>query len=90
MTQLNSENSSTVTALLKATSPQEWMLHKTRLEYLALNFDPFDVHEISSECMQIISYYQLEPFLNDPYKFTSLLLLWLDQVDQNLSHDQHP
>jgi hypothetical protein len=90
MTQLNSENSSTATALLKATSPQEWMLHKTRLEYLALNFDPFDVHEISSESMQIISYYQLEPFLNDPYKFTSLLLLWLDQVDQNLSHDQHP
>jgi hypothetical protein len=90
MIQLNSEHNSIVNSLLKASSLQEWLLHKTRLEYLALNFDPFEVHEISSEARQIISYYQLGPILNDPYKFTSLLLLWLDQVDQNLSHDQHP
>ncbi len=56
-------------------------LHQKRLNHLALNFDPF-AGAMDHESAQIVAYYGLEEALQDPFRFTNLVLGMLDQLEE--------
>ncbi len=57
--------------------------HQTTLQFLAQDFDPF-TGGISSEASQILSAYQLESMIADPFQFTNTLLQMLDLLEERI------
>jgi hypothetical protein len=62
-------------------SPRSLELHQKRLNYLALHFDPFQA-QANQECQQIITFYELDTLLDNPFAFTNTILQMLDLLEE--------
>ena len=54
-----------------------------KLQFLGLNFDPFQ-SEIESECVQILDQLKLTEQMKNPYLATNILLRLLDLTEEKL------
>lgn len=55
-----------------------------KLQFLGLNFDPFQ-EEVPSECRQVMENLGLTPHLQNPYQATNILLRLLDKTEEQLN-----
>lgn len=65
--------------------PLEVELVMKKLQFLGLNFDPFQ-NQAQSECSQIISQLGLTEQLTNPYLATNILLRLLDLTEERLNN----
>src|SRR5687768_13303795 len=73
------------TNLLKMKDVLEVELLMKKLQYLGLNFDPFqDVTE--NECGQIMDQLGLADHMKNPYLATNILLRLLDKTEERLNN----
>lgn len=56
-----------------------------KLQFLGLNFDPFQ-DEIGNECGQIMDQLGLREHLTNPYLATNILLRLLDKTEERLNN----
>lgn len=63
--------------------------HHTKLNYLCINFDPYDSMEMSSEIENIITEFKLNEFLSNPFEFTNVVLQILDKLDNEIKARKH-
>ncbi len=56
-----------------------------KLQFLGLNFDPFQ-NEIGSECGQIMDNLGLTNHMRNPYLATNILLRLLDKTEERLNN----
>jgi hypothetical protein len=56
-----------------------------KLQFLGLNFDPFQ-NEIGSECGQIMDQLGLTNHMRNPYLATNILLRLLDKTEERLNN----
>lgn len=56
-----------------------------KLQFLGLNFDPFQ-EEIGDECKQIMDQLGITEQIQNPYLFTNLLLRLLDRTEEKLNN----
>jgi hypothetical protein len=55
-----------------------------KLQYLGLNFDPFQT-EMAEECRQIMDQLGLSEHMKNPYLATNVLLRLLDKTEERLN-----
>lgn len=60
------------------------LLYK-KLQYLGLNFDPFETN-VEHECDQIMKQLELTDHMNNPYTATNILLRLLDKTEERLKN----
>lgn len=73
------------TNLLKMKDVLEVELLIKKLQYLGLNFDPFQ-GEIENECGQIMEQLGLTDHMTNPYLATNILLRLLDKTEERLQN----
>lgn len=56
-----------------------------KLQFLGLNFDPFQT-EIGNECVQIMDQLQMREHMMNPYQATNILLRLLDKTEERLNN----
>ena len=56
-----------------------------KLQFLGINFDPFQ-NEIGSECVQIMDNLGLSDHMKNPYLATNILLRLLDKTEERLNN----
>ncbi len=56
-----------------------------KLQFLGINFDPFQ-NEIGSECVQIMDNLGLTDHMRNPYLATNILLRLLDKTEERLNN----
>lgn len=56
-----------------------------KLQFLGLNFDPFQ-NEIGTECETIMSQLKLADHMKNPYLATNILLRLLDKTEERLNN----
>ena len=56
-----------------------------KLQFLGINFDPFQ-NEIGSECEQIMDQLRLSEHMKNPYLATNILLRLLDKTEERLNN----
>jgi hypothetical protein len=56
-----------------------------KLQFLGINFDPFQ-NEIKSECNQIMDQLGLTDHMRNPYLATNILLRLLDKTEERLNN----
>lgn len=64
-------------------------LEQTKLNYLCINYDPYDALEKPTEVENIIKEYKLEPFTSNPFEFTNVVLQILDRLEQEIKLKQN-
>jgi hypothetical protein len=69
--------------LLSMTEVSEVELLFKKLQFLGLNFDPFQT-EIKNECVQILEQLKLTEEIKNPYLATNILLRLLDLTEEKL------
>ena len=69
--------------LLSMTDISEVELLLKKLQFLGLNFDPFQ-NDIKSECVQILDQLKLSEYIKNPYLATNILLRLLDLTEEKL------
>ncbi len=60
------------------------LLYK-KLQYLGLNFNPFE-GQVEQECGQIMDQLELTDHMNNPYTATNILLRLLDKTEERLKN----
>ncbi len=71
---------------LRATTDiSELNLIMKKLQFLGLNFDPFD-QNVTTECREIIEQLKLTDHLSNPYEATNILLRLLDKTEEQLNN----
>jgi len=55
-----------------------------KLQFLGMNFDPFD-NNVSSECQQVMENLGLTEHLKNPYLATNILLRLLDKTEERIN-----
>jgi hypothetical protein len=73
------------TNLLKMKDILEVELLMKKLQFLGLNFDPFQ-NESGNECGQIMDQLGLSEHMKNPYLATNILLRLLDKTEERLSN----
>ncbi|WPU64244.1 hypothetical protein [Peredibacter starrii] len=73
------------TNLLKMQDAVEVELLMKKLQYLGINFDPFQ-SEIESVCSQIMDQLGLTTHMKNPYLATNILLRLLDKTEERLNN----
>ena len=73
------------TDLLKMQDAVEVELLMKKLQYLGINFDPFQ-SEIESVCGQIMDQMGLTNHMKNPYLATNILLRLLDKTEERLNN----
>ena len=71
--------------LLKMKDVLEVELLMKKLQFLGLNFDPFQ-NEVASECVQIMDQLGLTIHMQNPYLATNILLRLLDKTEERLNN----
>jgi hypothetical protein len=56
-----------------------------KLQFLGINFDPFQ-NEIGQECVQIMDQLGLTDHMKNPYLATNILLRLLDKTEERLNN----
>lgn len=59
-----------------------------KLNYLCLDFDPFELHR-SNEAENILAEYELEQFCSNPFEFTNVVLQMLDKTENLIKSREH-
>lgn len=60
-----------------------------KLNFLALELDPYDSMERPIEVENILTEYKLHDFLNNPFTFTNIVLQLLDTVETEIKTRSH-
>ncbi len=60
-----------------------------KLNYLSLEFDPFNDEDLSVEEKNIIEEYELSPYLGSPFAFTNVVLQMLDALEGEIRSRSH-
>jgi hypothetical protein len=55
-----------------------------KLQFLGLNFDPFD-SEVSAECQDVMTSIGIAEHLRNPYLATNILLRLLDKTEERIN-----
>lgn len=71
--------------LLTLNDSVEVELLMKKLQFLGLNFDPFQI-EIGNECGQIMDQLGLTAHMKNPYLATNILLRLLDKTEERLNN----
>ncbi len=71
--------------LLKMMDILEVELLMKKLQFLGLNFDPFQ-NEVENECVQIMEQLGLTHHMQNPYLATNILLRLLDKTEERLNN----
>lgn len=71
--------------LLAMSDAQEVDLLMKKLQFLGINFDPFEQNH-SSECGQIMDQLGLTNHMANPYLATNILLRLLDKTEERLNN----
>jgi len=71
--------------LLHLNDALEVELLMKKLQFLGINFDPFQ-NEIGSECSQIMDQLGLTNHMKNPYLATNILLRLLDKTEERLNN----
>lgn len=71
--------------LLNLKDLNEVELLMKKLQFLGLNFDPFQ-NEVGSECTQIMDSLGLTNHMKNPYLATNILLRLLDKTEERLNN----
>jgi hypothetical protein len=73
------------TNLLKIQNLNEVELIYKKLQFLGLNFDPFQ-SEVGTECEEIMNQLHLAEHMRNPYLATNILLRLLDKTEERLNN----
>ena len=71
--------------LLEIKSVVEIELIMKKLQFLGLNFDPFQ-NEVGSECEQIMNQLKIAEHMKNPYLATNILLRLLDKTEERINN----
>jgi hypothetical protein len=71
--------------LLEMKDVLEVELLMKKLQFLGINFDPFQ-DEIGNECTQIMDQLSLTQHMKNPYLATNILLRLLDKTEERLNN----
>lgn len=71
--------------LLEIKSVVEVELIMKKLQFLGLNFDPFQ-NEVGSECEQIMNQLKITEHMKNPYLATNILLRLLDKTEERINN----
>ena len=71
--------------LLEIKSVVEIELIMKKLQFLGLNFDPFQ-NEVGSECEQIMNQLKITEHMKNPYLATNILLRLLDKTEERINN----
>lgn len=71
--------------LLEISDLKEVEILMKKLQFLGLNFDPFQA-EIGNECGQIMDQLGLREHMMNPYQATNILLRLLDKTEERLNN----
>lgn len=55
-----------------------------KLNYLCINYDPYENLELSNELENIINEFELNDFLGNPFEFTNIVLQILDKLENEI------
>lgn len=68
---------------------KELSLVQKKLNFLSLEFDPFNDEELSVEEQNIIEEYELSSYVGSPFAFTNIVLQMLDALETEIKSRQH-
>tara|TARA_B100000674_G_C37695346_1_gene847979 strand:- start:431 stop:799 length:369 start_codon:yes stop_codon:yes gene_type:complete len=68
---------------------KELELTQKKLQFLCLEFDPYQSDDLSSEEENIIHEYELENSLGNPFEFTNIVLQMLDTLETEIKSRSH-
>ncbi|MEX0798246.1 MAG: hypothetical protein WD025_02310 [Bacteriovoracaceae bacterium] len=68
---------------------KELDLVNKKLNFLCLEFDPYNDLERSQEEQNIIDEYELNDSLNNPFNFTNIILQMLDALETEIKSRSH-
>ncbi|MBC74931.1 MAG: hypothetical protein CME64_02860 [Halobacteriovoraceae bacterium] len=68
---------------------KELELTQKKLQYLCLEFDPYQSDDLSNEEENIINEYELENSLSNPFEFTNIVLQMLDALETEIKSRSH-
>jgi hypothetical protein len=71
--------------LLEIQNVVEVELIMKKLQFLGLNFDPFQ-NEVGSECEQIMNQLKITEHMKNPYLATNILLRLLDKTEERINN----
>ena len=69
---------------LAASGKKSLNLDQKRLNFLCLEFDPYNSLELSPEEKNIIEEYELEESLKNPFDFTNIVLQMMDVLEAEI------
>ena len=72
-------------SLLKMNDVREVELLFKKLQFLGINFDPFN-QDPSHECYQVMEQLDLNQHMKNPYLATNILLKLLDKTEERLNN----
>jgi hypothetical protein len=73
------------TTLSEMNNWQDVELLLLKLQFLGMNFDPFDSN-VTSECQQVMENLGLTEHLKNPYLATNILLRLLDKTEERINN----
>ncbi|MCT4641852.1 MAG: hypothetical protein N4A33_06090 [Bacteriovoracaceae bacterium] len=68
---------------------KELNLMVKQLNYLCLNYDPYNMDDKSIEVKNILNQFKLNEFAQSPFGFTNILLQLLDKLDNEIKRRIH-
>lgn len=60
-----------------------------KLNYLCLNFDPYNNLHLRQEEENILNEFELKEYLNNPFHFTNIILQMLDKTESEIKARKH-
>lgn len=66
-------------------SKKELQTAFAQLNFLCLNYDPYQPENMTSELKEIINKFNLESTLSNPFDFTNSVLQYLDSIETQLN-----
>lgn len=74
---------------LRRLGKKELALVQKKLNYLCLEFDPYNDMELGDEESNIIEEYELSDYVGNPFAFTNILLRMLDMLEAEIKSRSH-
>lgn len=68
---------------------KELALVQKKLNYLCLEFDPYNDAELSPEEQNIIEEYELSDYVGNPFAFTNVVLQMMDMLETEIKSRSH-
>lgn len=68
---------------------KELALVQKKLNYLCLEFDPYNDTELTQEEQNIIEEYELSDYVGNPFAFTNVVLQMMDALENEIKSRSH-